>query len=1072
MSDIKHPRTFVVDEDRQNWMQSIRQKIREQNDSVVCRINGLSGIGKTRFVFEALNQDDLKCRVIYANAEQFRSSNLFYSLQNDPNSSGILVIDECDLEHHEMYVRSFSGRGARFALLTLSYETGGTPLPTSTYQLKPLSQEKIKELIKNETQQLPDHVVDRLSVFADGYPRIAALLVESYLTSKGSTEEFWNITDEGLMNRLVGGREPTTGEHFKKTARVLWALSLFEKVGYRGSLSVETEWIAEFVEISYSDFDEIVGEQRKRGIVQGVHYIYVTPFILRVFLFREWWQLRGFTKEKFVEFIQCIPEDFRTDLLERFMDHVPYIADVEAGRDFVDGVLGEQGIFMDGSLLRTKVGASFFLKLAEAHPESALNCLRRTVGKWDKEQLLQFTTGRREVVWALERTAMWRALFADSARVLMLLAEAENENFSTNASGVFAALFSNAPGRVAPTEATPAARFPVLQEALESDSKEKRLIGLRACEEALESQHFTRMIGSEFQGLRHEPKLWYPKTYGELYDAYRRVWNLLTHKLESMTPDEIAKTNEMIFQKSYGLLYILNLKEMIIETFHSFSTKPFITRKELLAHLVKLIVHARRNLPLEVTEALEDLEKNLCGEDFSSRLRRYVGLSLIEDEIDKHGKYDKNKKSRTAARLAKESLLNLEIFHSEMEWLVTTEAENGYQFGYELGRLDTSSSLLGRILEVQVGSSENRSISFLAGYFKAIFEANPDLWEDRLDLFSQDSQLAEFLPELVWRSGLTDRAALMILRMARARKIDVRAFGLFGSGGVIGHLSEPVFGDWLEFLLGESGSDAVSIALNLCGFYYADDDLPREIPKEMALRLLTHPSLFENFDFGKHHPLTDHFWTKIGVRFVDEFPLESVELADTILAHLGDEKSVLRGFYSETQKVICRIFTKNPEAGWKKVCRYIGPPIDGKAYHITTWLRGGRYIIPREGGLSLVPLSDVFEWVDIDVEHRAWYLASFVPNKLTLDNDGQCLAREVLIRYGNREDVRRNFSANYSSEGWSGADSLHCENKKKHLSALKKAETNYNVITWIDEYIAELDSRIERANVQEERRGY
>ena len=138
----------------------------------------------------------------------------------------------------------------------------------------------------------------------------------------------------------------------------------------------------------------------------------------------------------------------------------------------------------------------FFFALAEADPESALKCLKRTVGTWSREERSQFTTGRREVVWALEKMAIWRELFSDAARLLLALAEAENETWSNNASGVFEALFSPGYGRVAQTEASPQERFLILKEAIESSSKERQILALRACDHALEAHHFVRNIGA------------------------------------------------------------------------------------------------------------------------------------------------------------------------------------------------------------------------------------------------------------------------------------------------------------------------------------------------------------------------------------------------------------------------------------------------------------------------------------------------------------------------------------------------------------------------------------------------
>ena len=119
-----------------------------------------------------------------------------------------------------------------------------------------------------------------------------------------------------------------------------------------------------------------------------------------------------------------------------------YAAESEAALDIVEKLLGPNGPFQDNEYLKTRLGSRFFLALTEANPISALRCLMRTIGTWDREALLEFRDGRRSIVWALEKIAVWRELFTDAARLLLKLGEAENEVAANNASGVFAKLFS------------------------------------------------------------------------------------------------------------------------------------------------------------------------------------------------------------------------------------------------------------------------------------------------------------------------------------------------------------------------------------------------------------------------------------------------------------------------------------------------------------------------------------------------------------------------------------------------------------------------------------------------------
>lgn len=238
---------------------------------------------------------------------------------------------------------------------------------------------------------------------------------------------------------------------------------------------------------------------------------------------------------------------------------------------------------MKVNYLTTKQGARLFSALAEADPESALECLKRTIGTWSKEKLLQFTTGRREVVWALEKIAMWSELFPDASRLLLALGEAENEPYSNNARGVFAQLFSPAYGRIAPTEASPQERFPILKEALESKSKEQRIMALSACDHALETGPHVRTIGAEYQGLRMGPKLWTPKTYGELFDAYRQAWEMLRERLDNLEQAEQQQTVNILLQRARGIGRIHMLSDMVINTIDELSKKPYVDKKDVLA---------------------------------------------------------------------------------------------------------------------------------------------------------------------------------------------------------------------------------------------------------------------------------------------------------------------------------------------------------------------------------------------------------------------------------------------------------------------------------------------------------
>ena len=111
-------------------------------------------------------------------------------------------------------------------------------------------------------------------------------------------------------------------------------------------------------------------------------------------------------------------------------------------------------------------------------------------------------------------------------------------------------------------------------------------------------------------------------------------------------------------------------------------------------------------------------------------------------------------------------------------------------------------------------------------------------------------------------------------------------------------------------------------------------------------------------------------------------------------------------------------------------------------------------------------------WVEEDVEKRSPYLASFIPAKLFHSEEEVCLARELLIKYGDNEKVRKNFSSNVFNSGGVtiGPISKAYKSRKEILLKFSEDEENTNVKTWISEYISSyLEKDIKRAEIEEEK---
>ena len=578
---------FVSGPEQNKFITDIQSELRRNDRAIHIRVLGEPGIGKTKLILEATRTCDLTPLVIYCTAAQFQDSVLMNQLIRDDNQfAAVLVIDECNPENRFHIWNKLKNRSPRIKLITVYNDYDESTGDIVYFNAPPLEIEQIRNIIESYT--IPTDVAERFSELCDGSPRVAHVIGPNLLNhpedllKPPDTVDVWG-------RYIVGGADPNS-QDIKQRQRVLQHIALFKRFGFGKTVVDEAKAIGRKVEavdrdITWPRFQEIIADLKKRRILQGEVTLYITPKLLHIKLWTEWWENYGeaFELEEFVK-------DLTPELVEWFYEMFQYAAESEAASRIVKDLLGPSGAFRDDENLKTRLGSHFFLALAEADPKSALRCLERTIGTWDRETLLRFIEGRRSLIWALEKIAMWRELFAGAAKLLLALGEAENESYSNNASGVFAELFSPATGKVAPTEAAPVERFPVLVEAFESGSKERRALALRACNTALQSGFFSRTMGAEHQGLRPEPELWTP-THGELRDAYRQVWKLLFEQLTHLPEDEREAGVAVLLGRAHSIGRIHNLSDMVVETVRTIAEKEYVNEKQLIESISKILYH-------------------------------------------------------------------------------------------------------------------------------------------------------------------------------------------------------------------------------------------------------------------------------------------------------------------------------------------------------------------------------------------------------------------------------------------------------------------------------------------------
>ena len=1047
---------LVLGEEQNRFIQTIQTGLSDYSQAVHLNVYGETGVGKTRLVFEATKIPAFLPLVVYCDSPRnFLNSILMRELIRDENMFTILVIDECNSNDRADIWNKLKNLGHRIKLITIYNEYDKMSGTTKQVAAPNLDDDKIQKII---FEYYHDNIIaGQFARLCGGIPRFAHVI--GWDLQNNPTEILRGTPDTNkIFDRYINYGDNPESEVVKQRKRILSTIALFKKFGNVPHFKNEADAVLKLVQkidssMTMPMFQEQVKLLQKRKILQGEDTLYISPKALHLWLWMKWWEVYGHSIS-FDEIVQEIPGH----LLEWFFAMFDYAATSDIAKSVVKELFSETGPLHDSGALRTELGSRLFHSLALTDPHTSIDYLERTVGTWSSDELKRFRSGRRNTIYGLERIIFEPDLFVRGGKLLRNLAESENEEWSNNATGLFTGLFSLGPGYVSITKTPPHQRIPLLKETLCSQVEERRQLGLRACDAALEAVHFTRSSGLSSDEIRIEQKGWEPTTRKEWQDAYEEIINLLVEKIETFPPKDQKQGSIIIYNSARGLLFTFpNMGNYITDKLSEL--RKYIDEETALKDIINILEYDKDKLKPEIKLKLEKLRDEITGSDYQSLMKRYVGMDIMVDLAKKDREKEREEKIK---QLSIESL-DVKKLESQLGWLVTLDAKNGYKFGYELSASDADQKLLPTIIAAQRNVGENGSGFFLSGYLLKIYEDNQEEWNKIMRGMSTDQKLIRFFPELAWRSGITDEIGLLLLELIKDGKIDVKELSWFSLGGVGHRLSDKVIIQWIKQMLQSKEQQIIFNALALFNSFFIHRQ-KKSLDPDLTYDILTHETLFDNKYPKSHNNMVDYYWQEIALEFIEQHPRKSLDLAQKMLEHMGADGPIIH-YMSQAMTVLDRISTKHPNEIWDLVTRYVDLPVDERGYAIVTWMRGGLFN-PSASFIELVDYRKIFDWIDHDPHRRAPFMANHAPPYLRKDN---CLTRELLIKYGTDEKVRTEILANFSTGGFSGSASAYYQSIKDKILTYKETEENVNVKSWIDFYVKVLDEDIKREKLREER---
>ena len=985
------------------------------------RITGEPGIGKTRLVLEALRAKFSDSCLYTDNPVKFAASDLFrYIRTSDDKSPIILVVDDCD-ESEMVAIWNKVKHTPQISLITIYNESGTRMRDITMHEVPPLEDKQIINILESYTSP---HNAKVWCNECRPSPRAAHIVGENLKDSQDDILQ--PPSDMRVWDRYIASQAELDSPEFNERKKILLWLSLFKRFGERESHPAEYTMIEKTLKdkigVTPATLSQTISKLKRMKVLQGSSVLYITPKVVHIWLWRQWHKEYDRGLFPLDEIVSRAKTDTASgNMLEWYMDMIKYAEDEPGVKGVTDDLFKPNGFADKHALLDSHEGADLFYSVSKADPKKAVDYLYRHVDAMGKVGLSGFNAGRMQATMLVSEAAMDSRFFERSARMLLLLAGTESDQEFSDTYRLFVGLFSPFPGPVVWTAMPPSGRLPIIAEALESEIPKCRLLGIQACEAALQ----TRNSGYVDDGVWQRVKPWMPRFRSECTEYYSGVLDIIREYLERLEMSERSKLAGVVLSRARDLLGMHEMHDAMLSLLDVVCDKQYADGELIIETVSNCLAYGRDGMPEDLRKNLERLRDKTAGSSYGALLKRYVAMNIASDRED-GGRVRQN-----IAKLAKQSL-GAKKLGSELDWLVTDKAVYGHVFGRALGKLD-GGVLFSRICDAQRRHGESNAV-FLGGYLSAVFLKDKEVWECLMDSLVEDPVLSRHIPALTHMSGMTDRAAARIRDLVRAG-LGPTALKDFQFGTLVRDMSEERFGEWLQ-LLADGSARTYDIALGLYYRYYVHDNM--RIP-DSAKNLLSWG--IEMNCMQRVSGIPAHCWSDILAAYVKQNP-DEWGIIGKVLKMATNTSYLCSSLYDGLLPTLMIAAERDPARTWKMISGAIYPAGNGHGAYRTV---NGLLSMNDAALVGKISFKVIFQWIDRDKERRAPLVARQIPNDINT-------AVRFAAKYGKIKRVTRTLAENLNSEPANVPMLKYYARKIKEVDSLMEKEKNSGVLDFLREY--------------------
>ena len=1003
---------------------AVRSQILQTASARPLRISGRTGVGKSRLTLETFAEPS--STAAFVPFADDLSVEVLSWIRDRPGLSMTLVVDECslsDAERFQTYVSSAKG--------TLRLVTIGTDAPADRLnhlEVGPMTDDVIRDVVVRTHSQISleqrEWIVDK----ARGFVKLARRLAE---LARRAGIDLTGLDVPGLL-----------GEMFSPEERdALTVVALLSHVGWEDEHEVEGQALSDHMGMPWPVCRRVIRSLEQRGYVGRTgRYRYVTPELLAIWFAAEEWSanrtgLLGI-------FSQAHPG--MADRMSNRLRQMPHVDDVA---DLAKEVLGAEGPFRTLAVLNDPRNARLFGDFSRIAPEAAVSALERAFDQPDAPKLQSLGIGRREIVWTLERLVAHRNLFPAAARLLLRLAEAENEHFANNATGVFQSLFSPT-GRA--TAATGDERLELLEEVITSGEDGELLIAVGAFK-GIFDVHGGFGVSAD-PGGSPPPPAWAPESWEERTRYCRQAFLLLLDLLGHGS-SAIRGPAESTILEQFRSLFWLGLGQEALDLAGRSDISENLQRRLVInAEDVITYDHDKPFMTDALLDGLRKLGKTIHVDPLRERLHLRLGSwnHDLRRALKNSSESFFDAEAREMKELVAELLLEPAILREEFGWIASEEAVKGQQFIGYLGEFDRQRDWLAPILDASL--ARNRPDLISSYVFGLARSSSNDEVESLLDEWATDQDFRWLVPHITSSLGLSDRRMVRLLELV-ASGLDPQSLVYLMWTQVESALDIQTLGKILRIMV-NAGAAPRSAAWTILSKYVEDRSEGTGSLEPFRIQLLWelagNPEFIGEFVDGH----ATYVWSECVKPLVEADPPRLV--AAIVSAVQSERERLYEGTYVRQTLEAC--FRADPVGAWAAYADAISNVTLGN-WMLTNW--GA-----ETGVTELVGVDNLKHWIE-ESDDGNGHRVDLVATLTTVDTELTPVIRWIVIEHGGSEEVLGKLMSEHGVRVFMGG--MATAEQPRLEAARKWVEDEHPAIRkWARRVVQDLEQRIERYRIEDE----